>query len=250
MIITSVGGRITKSGFLLLSERDKIGKTVASLIVDKDDGTLGWFKNYLKTEGLGPATNLGKLLSALSDLANNTLSRDDHDMVVETLLGYNSSLPELSGECKNRLLEFVKLVTTAKRRECNHSNYVIIPLLHGGGICAPYIKPEYVCMDCGLNVSIHITGWKLGYGNDILPGRKVTNSKTQSRVLYGLEFSDVSNLMEFVKGLGEPGCRTKVLSSNLVVDNYRGVVDKSVKYTGPCIITLVDKGILESRSGI
>lgn len=91
------------------------------------------------------------------------------------------------------LKSIMKIVDGAEQSECDHGNAKIIPLLYGGGFTPMMSRPELVCPDCGLNVTLdkkavmdagvpkeylkHLHGWSIKQGNVLSSSKVVTNPR-------------------------------------------------------------------------
>lgn len=119
-------------------------------------------------------------------------------------MGEKRKVKRFSDAMIKSLENIIKMMDHVEVGGCDHSNAKVIPLLYGGGFTPMMSRPELVCPDCGLNVTLD----------------------RKSVVEAGLSIDYIRDLYEWSR------IQKGVLSSNDVVTQPRETLEKSKQYEG------------------
>lgn len=158
---------------------------------------------------------------------------------LDFMSGTIRKLPKLSDEVKEQIERLQNIIKNAKVTICEHKNLGIAPFLYGGGFTPIIVRPDLICLNCGLNVTLYT----------------VHDKKYEE--IFGLEIIDkdcFSKIFEWVGGEKEYGRNSLlkgVLDSDDLINDPKGIYEKSEnKWMGSIPFKIVDKNLLESLSGL
>jgi len=205
------------------------------------------FEKYFKKDYWPIGRSKDDYLDALQAIHDSKLppeALNPFQMMTDLMEGTTRKLKKLSKEVKQEIKRLQKIVKDAKTMDCEHKGLVIAPFLHGGGFTPLIVRPELICLDCGLNITL----WKV---------TKKHGSKEEKiyKEKFGLAIVDKDGVKKLFKWVGdgeEYGRHSlkDVEFSDHLPSDPQGMYEKSKnKWADPIPFKIVDKKILESRSG-
>lgn len=205
------------------------------------------FEKYFKQDYWPIGRSKDDYLDALQAIHDSELPPDalnPFQMMTDVMEGTTRKLKKLSEEVKQEIKRLQQIVKDAKTIDCEHKKLVIAPFLHGGGLTPILAHAELICMDCGLNVTLHA----LREG--------VKNPDKVYREKFGLTIVDKDGVKKLFKWVGngeEWGGRHDLKNvdwSDNLPSEPQAMYEKSEnKWTAPIPFKIINKEILESLSG-
>jgi hypothetical protein len=201
-------------------------------------------KKYFENDVWPSTMNKQRTIEGLNLLINGNLPEPDPGQIMMDLMFLQSKKPiRISSQRKHLLEQLRDMIQTSKDVSCNHEKLVIAPFLHGGGFTPIIARPELICLNCGLNITLGMF-------------RQRKNSKRIFREEhYGLRVTNKKELKKLFEWCGnEEEHNGRILKNVRYADDItkdpKGEYEKSAnKWLGQIPFEIIDKEKLEALTG-
>lgn len=138
---------------------DYVDNTLQRIFKEKNKNAFNDFKEGLN--GVKWPIGLGKqhMHNVLQRILDGTV--EPEKMMIDFAFGQMRKMPKLQEWQRKVIIDIQKHIEAMQLVVCEHKRIGIAAFLHGGGLFTPtYALPEYICLDCGLNVTLSSYGLK------------------------------------------------------------------------------------------
>jgi hypothetical protein len=141
--------------------------------------------------------------------------------------------PKISKSRKELLIHLRDIIQNSSTVTCDHADLGIAPFIHGGGFFPTQVWPELICKKCGLNITL--------FRNRNLFQLGIKINKKEMNKIYDW-------CKEFYSDMTPKGNK-HALSASKIVEDPISEYKRSEKWMKPVPIKIIDKKLLESKSG-